>query len=271
MSSILTIALAIILFMMVILIHELGHFCLAKYLGVAVYELSVGVGPMIRQHEKNGTKYSFRLIPFGGYCDMEGAKMEVIEGELDEDGEPEMEVRMVKNEDPRNYNNQPAWVKILILSAGPVFNFLFAIIVMSLTLVIFTDQFTLSAALMDSFSMIGAYFVIIWQTIADLFAGRSGAAEFVGVVGMVDVIAEEASFGFPNLMYFMGSISINLGIMNLIPIPALDGGRILLTLIRRLTGNKISDELETRINTVGVLILLLLMVVLIIKDVVNLF
>ena len=270
MSSILTIILAIILFMMVILIHELGHFCCAKYLGVAVYELAVGVGPMVRQSEKNGTKYSLRLIPFGGYCDMDGTKMEVVEGKLDEDGEPEMEVRMIKNDDPCNYNNQPAWVKLLILSAGPVFNFLFAIIVMSLTLAIFTDQFTLSAALMDSFSMVGAYFVIIWQTIADLFVGRSGAAEFVGVVGMVDVIAEEASFGLPNLIYFMGSISINLGIMNLIPIPALDGGRIVLTLLRKLTGNRISDELESKINTFGVLIIFILMIFLIIKDIIHL-
>ena len=102
-----TIIYAIIIFCLLIFVHELGHFMVAKACGVKVNEFAIGMGPAIFSRQKGETKYSIRIFPIGGYCAMEGE---------DED-----------SNEPRALNNQPAWQRACILAAGSVMNFVTAL------------------------------------------------------------------------------------------------------------------------------------------------
>ena len=99
---------AVIIFSVVILIHELGHFLLAKKNHIEVVEFSLGMGPRIISTVKGGTRYSVKLLPLGGSCAMAG-----------EDAE---------DDSPGTFNSAPAWGRIAVVAAGPVFNFLLAFV-----------------------------------------------------------------------------------------------------------------------------------------------
>ena len=100
---------AILIFGLLIAVHEFGHFITAKLCGVKVNEFSIGMGPLLLQKEKGETVYSLRLLPIGGYCAMEGE---------DED-----------TGDSRSFVRQPLWKKFVILVAGTVMNFLTGLII----------------------------------------------------------------------------------------------------------------------------------------------
>ncbi len=101
-----SILIAIIIFSGIILIHEFGHFLLAKKNGIVVTEFSLGMGPRLLSAVKGGTRYSLKLFPIGGSCAM-----------LGEDGE---------DESPGTFNSAPVWGRISVVAAGPVFNFILA-------------------------------------------------------------------------------------------------------------------------------------------------
>ena len=102
------IILAILLFSFIIFFHELGHFVLAKKNGVEVDEFAIGMGPALFSKEYKGTWYSIRIFPIGGFCAM---------GEDDE-----------ATDSPNNFNNKSVWARILVIAAGPIFNFILAFI-----------------------------------------------------------------------------------------------------------------------------------------------
>ena len=112
MLTVLYIVLAILIFGFLIFIHELGHFLTAKLTGVRVNEFSINMGPRLFGWKRKETQYSFRLIPIGGYCAMEG-----------EDGE---------SEDPRSFVNAKWWKRLIILCAGSFMNLLTGFLVMAL-------------------------------------------------------------------------------------------------------------------------------------------
>ncbi len=101
------IILALVIFSIIILFHELGHFLLAKHSDVRVNEFCLGLGPTIVGFTKGETKYSLKLLPFGGACMMEG------EDEA--------------SDDSRSFNNKTVLQRVSIVAAGPVFNFIMAI------------------------------------------------------------------------------------------------------------------------------------------------
>ena len=107
-----TIIIAIVMFLLLVTIHEFGHFIVAKLSGIKVNEFSVGMGPELISSQKSETKYSLRLLPIGGYCAMEG----------EEDS----------STDPRSYDNAPAYKRFLTILAGPVMNLILAVIVFSI-------------------------------------------------------------------------------------------------------------------------------------------
>ncbi|MBQ9887306.1 MAG: RIP metalloprotease RseP [Lachnospiraceae bacterium] len=90
-------------------VHEFGHFIVAKKCGIGVIEFSIGMGPRLFSFDKNGTKYSLKLIPFGGSCAMVGE---------DEDNDAE-----------NAFNNKSPWARLAVVFAGPFFNFLLAFVV----------------------------------------------------------------------------------------------------------------------------------------------
>lgn len=105
----LKIIIAVIIFSAIILIHELGHFLLAKKNGIVVTEFSLGMGPRLVSTVKGGTRYSIKLFPIGGSCAMLG----------EDTGEEEL---------PGTFNAAPVWGRISVVAAGPIFNFILAFI-----------------------------------------------------------------------------------------------------------------------------------------------
>ena len=112
---------------------------------------------------------------------------------------------------------------------------------------------------------------MVWESLFDLITGRYTFAAVSGPVGISAAIGEAASFGFLNLLSLVAVISINLGVMNLLPIPALDGGRMLTILIEMITRKKLPPKVENTINAVGLAILLGFSVIVLVKDVVGFF
>lgn len=110
-----------------------------------------------------------------------------------------------------------------------------------------------------------------WESIFDLITGRYTVAAVSGPIGISSAIGEAASAGIMSVLNIAVIISINLGFMNLLPIPALDGGRLITVIIEMITRKKIPARIEGIINTVGLAVLLLLSVIIMIKDVFMLF
>ena len=106
-----------------------------------------------------------------------------------------------------------------------------------------------------------------WESIIDLITGRYTLEAVSGPVGISGAIGDAAKAGSLNLLYIVAMISINLGIMNLLPVPALDGGRLLFILIEMVSRRRLPSKVEETINAVGLFILLGLSVVIMIKDV----
>ena len=107
--TIVYVLLAILIFGVLIAIHELGHFLVAKACGVRVDEFAIGMGPAIFKRQRGETLYSLRCVPIGGYCAMAG------EDEA--------------SNDPRAFTNQAAWKRVLILAAGSFMNFLLGLVI----------------------------------------------------------------------------------------------------------------------------------------------
>ena len=110
-----------------------------------------------------------------------------------------------------------------------------------------------------------------WESIIDLITGRYTFAAVSGPVGISEAIGSAASQGATSLLSIVGLISINLGVMNLLPLPALDGGRTVLILVEMITKKKLPPNIEATINSVGLLVLLGLSAIIMIKDVFGLF
>ena len=167
-----------------------------------------------------------------------------------------------------SFGVQPALNKIAILLAGPFMN---VICCLFLCVIVYISQGNnVLLSVRAAFAATGYIIVIIKESFVQLFTGVVGLENVSGIVGIAGAIHEQAQYGLANVVYFMAVISVNLGIVNLLPFPALDGGRILLTVINRITGNKISPQVEGWINAIGMVLLMILMVVLLFKDTIGL-
>lgn len=332
---------AILLFLILIIIHEFGHFIAAKLLGVRVNEFAVGFGPRLFSKQWGETKYAFNLIPLGGYCAMEGE---------DED-----------SSDSKAFCNKPAWRRFLIVVMGAVFNILLGVIIVAIILAP-TDRFTtttiaefnenavsaqsglkendtilkvdgrrifstydLSYAFTNvkdgkvdilverdgkkteledvtfqtetyedidfltvDFKVYGedktigtyikntvktsiSYCVVIWRSFIDLLSGKYGLSAVSGPVGVTVVIANAAKQSLQNLLPLMAFISINLGIFNLLPIPALDGGRLVFILFEMIFRKPVPQKYESLVHTIGFIVLIGFMILIVAKDILTLF
>ena len=345
--SILYIVIGILIFGLLIAVHELGHFAAAKACGVKVNEFAVGMGPAIVKKQKGETLYSLRCIPFGGYCAMEGE---------DED-----------TGDTRAFSNQKAWKRLLILAAGSAMNFLTGFVIV---LVLFSNAGGFRAPVIEAFmpgcpyesadglqqgdrflridgkrvwqyydvgellakggeehdlivrrdgrrvkledyhmvpveyegeerKMYGFYFGIdeptfgnklrysgatamefvrmVWDALSELVGGRVSVNDLAGPVGIVDMMAqtgeqaESVSAGLYDIFYLGAFIAVNLAVMNMLPIPALDGGRIFFLLvtapIEAITGKKLNPKYEGFIHAAGMILLLGLMAYVMFHDI----
>ena len=339
-----SIIVALIIFSVIIIIHELGHFLFAKLNGVYVQEFTLGLGPTLIGFKKGETEYCLKLLPFGGSCVMLGEEE--------------------ASDDERAFNKKNVWQRLSIVLAGPVFNFILAFF-LSLFLVGFTgaDLPVLSdvqegspaaeAGIMAGDKIVkmdgsrvynfreivykmllnkagdpvtfvyerdgerqevtitpeqstegnyltgiagGAYVpqdffgvikyaalevrcqvkVVFWS-LRYMVSGYFTPDDIAGPVGIVNMIGdtydEAMEYGilvtFLSMVNIAVMISANLGVMNLLPIPALDGGRILFYLVEIIRRKPLDPDKESKIHMIGLAVLLALMVLILVNDVKN--
>lgn len=346
------IIIAIIIFGILIAIHEFGHFMAAKLCGVKVEEFAIGMGPALFKKQKGETVYALRILPIGGFCAMAG-----------EDEE---------SDDPRAFTNQGFWKKFVILCAGSFMNLVLGIVLILImyagaqafvtpTIDHFMDgcpyEGTDAMQAGDTFYSIdgqriylvsdvssflmrgdGVYDIVmlrdgekvelkdfalttktyaeyanegpkygfvfgyteatfgtkleytwnttlefsrlVWLGLGDLINGKVGLKDMSGPVGIVDMMnevgqqAESAKAAADNLLYISAFIAVNLAIMNMLPIPALDGGRVFLmivtVIIEAVSRKKLDPKYEGYIHLGGMVLLLGLMALVMYNDIAKL-
>lgn len=329
------IIIAILIFSIIILFHELGHFLLAKANGIRVNEFCLGLGPRVFGITRGETVYSLHLFPIGGACIMEG-----------EDEE---------SDDSRAFGKKSVWARISVVFAGPFFNFLMAFVFAFILLCntgydlpvlsgvsegypaeeagleagdtivkinhsrihFFRDisvytQFHPGETVTITYERDGeryeteitpkyneeygyymygiqgstertfgsvldtlgysVYEVKYWinvtmNSLKALVTGQVGVNEMsgpIGIVGMIgDSYEESVSHGyytaFLQMLYTTIFLSANLGVMNLLPLPALDGGRLLFMIIELIRGKRVDPDKEGMVHFVGMMLLFALM------------
>lgn len=127
------------------------------------------------------------------------------------------------------------------------------------------------AAVEYAFVKTGSLFHQMIVTLESLFTGSISVNQFSGPVGIYTVVGSQAKAGFVNILYLIALLSINVGFINLIPLPAFDGGRILFLAIEKIKGSPVKPETENKIHTIGFLLLMALMVYITFNDILRLF
>ena len=162
---------AVLIFGIIIMIHEFGHFLFAKLNGIGVIEFSLGMGPRLYSFEKGGTRYSIKILPFGGSCMM-----------LGEDEE---------NSDQSAFNNKSVWARISVVAAGPIFNFLLAFL-LSMVIVGLTGNHNATPDKIAKYAQDNGYYLKGTGTSWSLLT--EGASHF-GVVGREISLSKETVCG----------------------------------------------------------------------------
>ena len=290
-----TIIASVLVFGLLIGIHEFGHLISAKLIGIKVYEFAIGMGVKLFSFEKGGTKYSLRLFPIGGFCNM------------NED---------VESESEDAFGNKKPWQRILVLASGAIMNLILGFVILCILMgspkeivtngvgevldyapaytqglksgdkiikvnntrtnliddimleMNYSDGSDIDVTVrrngekiklkitpykdedgryiigykpeikLNSFgqTISNAFYYSIYISKAvlislrDMIMGRIAMNQVSGPVGIVKEIGNAASLGFNRLLELIALITINLGLFNLLPFPALDGGRIVFVL-----------------------------------------
>ncbi len=335
---------AVVMFLLLIIIHEFGHFIAAKICKVRVNEFAVGFGPKLFKKQMGETLYSVNLVPLGGYCAMEG-----------EDEE---------SEDSKAFCNKGPLKRLFIVANGAIFNLILGLIIVAVTLIpntesnllgtttvvkfeetavsseyglkvgdeilsvdgrrVFTprdlsytftnvddgavdmvvrrdgakvelsdvhfateevdginviqfdfwllgEEKTFGNLVEHTFKTTFSYCRIVWFSLIDLITGKYGISAMSGPVGITATVGEVARQNILDLLPIMALITVNLGIFNLLPLPALDGGRILFILFELITRKPVPAKYEGWVHTVGFVLLIGLMLIITAKDIISLF
>ena len=340
----LMIVIILLMFTVIVVAHEWGHYITAKKCGILVHEFAVGMGPMLWSKQVGETLYSIRLLPIGGYCRME-----------EEVGE---------STNPRAMASKKPWQKLLVLSAGAIMNFVLAWILLAIfigyrgtstniinevqgntpaaevglqandriisingnkisnlsemtqymssdeaeyTLTIKRNSKTLDVSIKTrqmeenskprfgfsvktnhfniwynvkgGFLTMIAVITMVWDSLVGLISGAVGFDQMAGIVGVVDAGSQVwdssiqsggVNLALMNMVYLAALLSANLGVMNLLPLPALDGGRIFFVLIEMIRGKAVPPEKEGVVHFIGMVLLMLLTVVVLYNDIMRL-
>ncbi|MBQ8525562.1 MAG: RIP metalloprotease RseP [Clostridia bacterium] len=333
---------AIVVFCVIIFIHEFGHFITAKLFKMTVHEFSIGMGPKLFGFARGGTEYTLRALPLGGFVRLEG-----------EDG---------GSDDVNAFCNKSAFARFVVLASGAVMNFILGFVIFvfimsqqagfytNITGEVLPDSAFADAGVVSgdrivkmsgedfsskisdyndinlfvykngnnsseiTFERDGETFVksiapkyseadgrylygfrpyvepksfggvfkyayynsvyvikAVVISLTDLIRGMVSVSEMSGPVGIVGEIGNAARSGILSLLSLAALISINLGVMNLLPIPALDGGRLLFILIEIIRRKPLPAEKEAIVHAVGFALLIAFMLVITFFDITKLF
>ena len=343
-NTIWPILVAILVFLLVIVIHELGHFTLAKSVGIKVNEFAVGFGPTLFKKKKGETTYALRAVPFGGFCAMEG-----------EDAE---------SPDPRAFGQKKVWQRILVIVAGAAFNLILGFILVFCLVASSTGDFSSTTisqfkegatseqsglqegdrivrvngrtiytpqdlsyqfvtdkdgvlditvkrdgkrvrlqkvtfateyneeveknlitidfyvqpvkrnvltVIKQTFSQTISTARMIWFSLIDMVTGKFGFNEIAGPVGVVKQVSTAAKSSLPQLLNIAAFITVNLGVFNLLPLPALDGGRLVFLILEGIRRKPIPAKYEGLVHAIGLAVLFLFIAVITVSDIFKLF
>lgn len=345
-----TIIIALLVFGVIIAIHEFGHFIVAKLCGIRVNKFAIGMGPVILKKQGKETEYSLRLLPVGGFCAMEG----------EDDA----------SDDPRAFSKKSVPKRMAVVVAGAVMNIILGFFIIITTTLLYQDVVTTTIAgftytedaetgertststseasglqvgdtiisidgmriltdtdlsyklqstendkmtvvvkrdgeriTLDNVTFYNTategrldFYVkaekcnflnvirysalntvstgrMIWTSLTDLLTGKYGFHDLSGPVGIIGTIGEAASMGetiresLISVLTLASFITINVGIFNLLPIPALDGCRLLFLLIEGVRRKPINPEHEGMVHFIGLALLMLLMVAVTFQDI----
>lgn len=339
-----------------ILLHEFGHFLMARFFGLRVEEFGFGLPPRIWGKKIGETSYSINWLPFGGFVKIfgeDGAEAMLIKSPVIKDGDS------ASRNHEKSFRNQPPHKRAIIIVAGVVMNFILGWVLLVLVFVSGTPRRVLISSVFENspaslggikandlilevggnknpkvqnvidfvnnnkgqevvmkikrgaedlefkvvprinlpkgegalgvslveignesmgffesvvnsfkeaVKIVGAIFLSLFNLIVGIFKG-AGAKGVVGPVGIFQVAVDTGRLGFVYLLQLIALISLNLTVLNVLPFPALDGGRLLFILIEKIKGSPISTRSESIINSIGFAFLLLLMVFITVRDV----
>lgn len=133
------------------------------------------------------------------------------------------------------------------------------------------EEKTFSSVVKNSFYTCKSTVKMIWESLFDLISGRYGAEHISGPIGVTGAITTAAKTSAYSLFYLIAVIAMNLGVFNLLPIPALDGASLLLLLVEMITKKKLPEKIEGTIKAIGFALLMLLAIMVSFKDIVCLF
>lgn len=234
MQTVLTLLLAILGFSVLILVHEAGHCVAAKLCGVQVNEFWLGMGPILVSRRFGETLYCIRLLPIGGACVMEGEDPMENQGLLPS---------------PRSFPGAKRWKRFIILVAGVAMNFLIGYLIMLALYFVSNPDVSFLRIVRAAFLHSVEYAQLVWRGLYELVTGSVGMDQLQGPVGVTGVMMDAViNYGFKQYAALVAFISVNLGVMNLLPIPGLDGGRILFLLIEAVRRKPMRQEVEGYIN-----------------------
>ena len=224
-----------------ILIHESGHFFVAKLCKVKVNEFAIGFGPTIWKKQGKETKYALRLIPLGGFVSMEGE-----EERSNKEG---------------SFSEASIIKRIAIVAAGGLVNIIFAIFLF----------WCLSASFVgvkNAFYNVGFFIKTMFEGVIQLFTGKVSVDQMMGPVGISNVVSKTS--GLADFIYILSVISLSLGVTNLLPFPPLDGGKIVLLMIEGIRKKPFSQKIEVALQSLGFLILITLSIFVTYNDILKL-
>ena len=239
MHIIISIVKIVVILGFLVLIHETGHFLVARLCKIKVNEFAIGFGPLIWSKETEKTKYSIRLIPLGGYVNMLGE-----EERSDEEG---------------SFSKASIPKKIAIVAAGGLVNIVFAVVLYVILIVIVTGNIG------EAISSSGDLIMAMVESIKLLFTGGVSVDNLMGPIGISEVVAQTS--GIIDFLYIMALVSVSLGFTNLLPFPPLDGGKILIYIIESIRRKPLKEDFELKLQLAGFLVLITLSIYVAFNDV----
>ena len=337
-NTVYPILIAILFFELIIIIHEGGHFVAARLMKIKVNEFSIGMGPKLIQFKKGDTKYTLRLILFGGYCAMEGESED--------------------SDDENSFAKKKVWRRFFVVVAGALMNlilgFLVIVIMLSSGSLIGTTEIakfddkavssatlkqgdiiksidgmrvytstdvttglsrsgddtldmtvlrdgktldlkvkfnmekyegrnfinmdfwlvgnkkTVGGVIKESFKEWVSFTRMVFLSVHDMIVGKYGLSDLAGPVGTVSVVSTAVKTSAYSMLRIMALLTINVGLFNLFPIPALEGWRLFLLIFEGIFKRKLPDKWDWAINAVGLVLLLGLMCVITFSDITKL-